>query len=50
LFGHAGKREIVGLTATIDSYNPVSRFLQARAVDPEQVLFSNTWTRPAHAG
>ena len=36
LRGYFNKREIVELTATIGSYNLVSRFLEALAVDPEQ--------------
>jgi hypothetical protein len=31
------QREIVELTATSGGYNPVSRFLEALAVDPESV-------------
>lgn len=37
LRGHFSTREIVELTATIGGYNLVSRFLEALAVDPEQV-------------
>jgi hypothetical protein len=36
LRAHFNTREIVELTATIGGYNPVSRFLEALAVDPEQ--------------
>jgi len=40
LLGHFNNREIVELTATIGGYNLVSRFLEALAVDPEQVRTS----------
>jgi alkylhydroperoxidase family enzyme len=40
LRGHFNNREIVELTATVGGYNLVSRFLEALAVDPEQVRTS----------
>jgi alkylhydroperoxidase family enzyme len=36
LRAHFNTREIVELTSTIGGYNPVSRFVEALAVDPEQ--------------